>query len=235
MRAATVLGASIALLATPAVAAPGDALVVTGEVVNVRAGPGMGEPVLFHAYRDQQAEELERTGEWIHVTIPGQPSDGWIHQSLLQIVGRAEPAASEAPAPAPDARPEGLAAVGGAAVAPSLEAAAASSGPAIDATVAASESDPLARFQGVVQEFNARALALAGVELFSGADPAGDGAVQVRVTDAWDLVPPAGRTSYTNALFDRWRAAAGGSGRLRVEVVDPSGAVVSEKSGPGTL
>ena len=50
-----------------------------------------------------------------------------------------------------------------------------------------------------------------------------------------DLVPPAGRTSYTNALFDRWRAAAGGSGRLRVEVVDPSGAVVSEKSGPGTL
>ena len=71
MRVATVLGASMTLLATAAVAAPGDTLVVTGEVVNVRAGPGMGQPVLFHAYRDQQAEELARTDEWIHVTIPG--------------------------------------------------------------------------------------------------------------------------------------------------------------------
>jgi hypothetical protein len=234
MRVATVLGASMTLLAMAAVAAPGETLVVTGEVVNVRAGPGMGQPVLFHAYRDQQAKELARTDEWVHVTIPGQASDGWIHRSLLQAIDRAAPAAPPAPASVPDARPEGLGAVG-TAVAPPLEAATAPSGPAVDAAFPASESDAITRFRSVVQELNARALAVAGVELFTGVEPAGDGAVQVMVTEVWDLVPPAGRTSYTNALFDRWRAAVGGSGRLRVEVVDPSGAVVSEKSGLGTL
>jgi hypothetical protein len=168
------------------------------------------------------------------VTIPGQTSDGWIHQSLLQAVGRAAPAAPQAPVPVPDARPEALKDAG-TAVAPPLEAAPAPSGPAVDAAFPASESDAITRFRSVVEELNARALAVAGVELFTGAEPAGDGAVQVMVTEVWDLVPPAGRTSYTNALFDRWRAAVGGSGRLRVEVVDPSGAVVSEKSGLGTL
>ena len=101
----------------------------------------------------------------------------------------------------------------GAAVAPPLEAPP-PPGPAIDAAFPATEGDPITRFRSVVQELNARALAVAGVELFTGAEPAGDGAVRVLVTEVWDLVPQAGRISYTNALFDRWRAAAGGSGRL---------------------
>jgi hypothetical protein len=82
-----------------------------------------------------------------------------------------------------------------------------------------------------VDELNARAQALAGVELFTGAEPAGSGAVQVLVTEAWHLVPEAGQESYTNALFDHWRAVAGGPEPLRVQVVDPSGAVMIEKSG----
>ena len=89
-----------------------------------------------------------------------------------------------------------------------------------------------AAFRGDVSELNARAVAVAGVELFTGAEAADGGTVQVMVTQAWDLVPEAGQRSYTNALFDHWRAAAGGAEPLRLQVVDPSGAVVSEKSGP---
>jgi hypothetical protein len=72
------------------------------------------------------------------------------------------------------------------------------------------------------------------VALFAGAEPADGGAVQVMVTEAWDLIPEAGQESYTNALFDHWRAVAVGGEQPRLQVVDPSGTVVSEKSGPRT-
>ena len=203
MWSARALGSATALLATAAVAAPGDPLVVTSDVVNVRAGPGTDNPVLFHATRDQQVVELTRTGNWVQVEIPDQAADGWIHHSLLRVIERAQPA------------PDGAAGTVGARSAPS-------------------ESDAIALFRSQVAEFNARAVAAAGVELFAGAEPADGGTVRVMVTEAWDLVPEAGQQSYTNALFDQWRAAAGASEPLRVQVVDPDGTVVSEKSGPAT-
>ena len=94
------------------------------------------------------------------------------------------------------------------------------------------ESEALTRFRSNVDVLNARAQALAGVELFTGVEPVESGTVRVLVTEAWDMVPEAGQRSYTNALFDRWQAAAGALGSLRLQVVDPRGAVVSEKSGP---
>jgi Bacterial SH3 domain len=200
MRIARVSGLSMALLATAALAAPGDALVVTADVVNVRTGPGTGNPVLFHAARDQQVVELTRDGDWIQVHVPDQAADGWIHQSLLEAVQ-----------PAPNEPPEAPA-----------------------SSRASSISEALALFRNNVTELNARALAAAGVALFAGAEPADGGAVQVMVTEAWDLIPEAGQESYTNALFDHWRAVAVGGEQPRLQVVDPSGTVVSEKSGPRT-
>jgi hypothetical protein len=200
MRLARILGLSMALLATAALAAPGDTLVVTADVVNVRTGPGTGNPVLLHATRGQQATELARDGDWIQVHLPDEATDGWIHRSLLALAQPAPDDTTEAPA---------------------------SNG-------AASLSEALAMFRSNVTELNARALAAAGVELFTGAEPADSGAVQVMVTKAWDLIPEAGQESYTNALFDQWRAVAVGVEQLRVQVVDPSGTVVSERSGPRT-
>jgi hypothetical protein len=193
----------MALLATAAVAAPGDPLVVTSDVVNVRAGPGTDNPVLFHVARDQQAVELTRAGNWVQVEIPDEAADGWIHQSLLRVVERAQPA------------PDGGAATVGARSAPS-------------------ESEAIALFRSNVTELNARAVAVAGVELFAGAEPADGGTVRVMVTEAWDLIPEAGQQSYTNALFDQWRAVAGDAEPLRLQVVDPDGTIVREKSGTTT-
>jgi hypothetical protein len=193
----------MALFATAAVAAPGDPLVVTSDVVNVRAGPGTDNPVLFHVARAQQVVELTRSGNWVQVQIPDEAADGWIHQSLLQAVEPAQPA------------PDATAATVGSRSAPS-------------------EAEALALFRSNVTELNARAVAVAGVELFAGAEPANGGTIRVMVTETWDLIPEAGQKSYTNALFEQWRAAAGGDDPLRVQVVDPDGTVVREKSGPTT-
>jgi uncharacterized protein YraI len=198
MRWVSVLAAGAAMLATAAVAAPGDLLVVTGDVVNVRDGPGTRHGVLRHAVRDQQAVELDRDGDWVRVQIPGE-APGWIHQSLLHAVSRPQPAAAGAAAATPEvALPPAAAA---AAAGPPAGAA-----PTVERTAApATVVDPLTRFRGQVEELNARAVALAGVELFSGAEAVDERTVKVLVTDAWNLVPEAGQTSYTNALFDRWR------------------------------
>jgi Bacterial SH3 domain len=220
MGSARLVGWSMALLATTAAAAPGDLLVVTGNVVNVRTGPGTDNPVLFRAHRAQQVQEMTRSGDWVQVQIPDQAADGWIHQSLLQLVARAEPAPGPRREP-----PESPAGEPRFAVAPP-------SNPAGGALLPAGESQALALFRGNVDELNARAVAVAGVELFTGAEPGGDGTVRVMVTEMWGMVPAPGQQSYVNALFDHWYLASGGSGPLRVQVVDPTGAVVGEKSGP---
>ena len=40
------------------------------------------------------------------------------------------------------------------------------------------------------------------------------------------MVPEGGQQSYMNTLFDRWQAAAGTAGRLRLQVVDETGQVL---------
>ena len=110
MRAASLAGSLVVLLGGAALAAQGDALVVTGEVVNVRAGPGSNAPILRQVKRDDQAVELIRQGSWVQVRLPDGDAVGWIHGSLLATVVR-RPAAEVAerapgtqpPSPAPAA------------------------------------------------------------------------------------------------------------------------------------
>jgi hypothetical protein len=232
MRRAAIAGSGIALVAKVALAAPGDALVVSSELVNVRAGPGMEYGVRLQVNRNQPAVELAREGEWVRLKLTDPAAEGWIHQSLLETATGGQPTGASANREAP-AGPE-IARSGGAPALPSVQGLEPSVLPSTDAALAepAFESEALARFRSSVDEFNARAQALAGVELFTGAEPAGSGTVQVRVTEAWDLVPAAGQESYANALFGHWQAVADGAEPLRLQLVDPSGKVVSEKSGP---
>lgn len=232
MYLATVVGSCMVLLATATLAASGDDLVVSGDVVNVRAGPGTDYRVRVQVYRNQPAVELARQGEWVQVELSGRDEEGWVHQSLLEAVPRAQPgaapAAHEAPARSDTARSTGELAR------PSVRTPEPSALPSMDTALPApaSESEALARFRSNVSMLNQRALAAAGVELFTGVEPSDSGTVRVLATEAWEMVPEAGQRSYTNVLFQRWQAAAGGLGSLRVQVVDPTGAVVSEKSGP---
>jgi hypothetical protein len=90
----------------------------------------------------------------------------------------------------------------------------------------------LARFRETVTNLNERALAAAGVDLFTDVKALGDGVVQVTATDAWTVVPEGGQQSYMNALLGHLLAATGGGQPLRLQVVDRTGQVLREQSGP---
>jgi hypothetical protein len=90
----------------------------------------------------------------------------------------------------------------------------------------------LQRFRDSVDYLNSRSQATEGVDLFGAVQPLGDGTVQVAATDAWASVPPAAQRSYANVLLERWTAATGRSGQVKVQIVDEGGQLVMEESKP---
>lgn len=208
-----------ALLAAPVLAATGDALIVQGDGVNVRSGPSGDAAVRMRVHRHQQVIELQREGRWVRAEIAGTDGqEGWIHSSLL-APPEGEPAAGEgaaalAPPTAPPERP---------AVVPlQVE-------PAAGPDRGLGE---LAQFRETVSYLNRRALALAGADLFAEVKPGPGGVMRVVATDNWSTLPPAGRQSYANTLLDRWAAAKVSAGPVVLQILDPSGEVVMEKTQP---
>ncbi len=259
MRLASLAGTLVILLSGAALAAQGDSLVVTGNGVNLRVEPRSNAKVLLQLYRNDPAVELERQGSWVEVRLPDRDATGWIHASLVTTAGNAAPPAAATAEPAPPPAPPPVATVepppppvataspgratgpAPAAASPPPEQAAGANGrapgpkpggPQVAALEGAAGTDALARFRDSVTYLNNRAVAAAGVELFTGVKPAGAGVVQVTATDAWTSVPADGQQSFMNTLFDRWLAASGAGQPLSVQVVDRSGRVLREKSGP---
>ncbi|HSA79993.1 MAG TPA: SH3 domain-containing protein [Geminicoccaceae bacterium] len=245
--------------AGPALADPGDTLVVTGDDVNVRVGPSTAARVKMRVFQTQQVMELQRQGDWVRAEIAGSGGqDGWIHSSLLASPGSpaegapapsgegrvvaapAAPAAIDEPLPttaAPattNAPPAAVAAVAPDAQ-PRIPDVATARPAAIEPAAAPSgDGDPadLARFRQSVDYLNSRAVTVAGVGLFTTVEAAGEGVVQVAATDAWSAIPPAGQQSYANTLLDRWAAARGHGGPISVQIVDPDGQVLLERTRP---
>jgi hypothetical protein len=237
----TCLPGLLGLLGGLAYAAEGDGLVVTGNGVNVRERPQSGAPVLLQVQRSEAAVEMAREGDWVQVRLPDHNTVGWIHGSLLVAAGGAAAAPSAAdsagvasgalaPAPTAPASPplQPPATVAGNAAA---GAGAAPGGAAQLAAVGTPAADALARFRESVDYLNTRALAAAGVDLFTDVRLAGDDVAQVITTNAWGMVPEAGRRSYMNALLDRWQSTVG-SPLGRLQIVDQNGQVLSESTRP---
>jgi uncharacterized protein YgiM (DUF1202 family) len=236
--------AACLLLGGPALGAAGDLLVVTGNNVNVRTGPGVDHAVSRQVDRGQRVIEIAREGDWVRAEITGAAgAEGWIHASLLTLeapaaTSPAAPPAEEAAEAQPSEDPQG-AATGAADRAP-LAAEADEPAPEITtapeaiAPAAAPEIDPvdLQRFRDSVDYLNSRALAVAGVDLFTEVEPLGGGAVQIGATEAWATIPPGGQRSYASTLLDRWAAATGRAGQVSVKIVDEAGQVLMEESKP---
>lgn len=229
----------------PASAAPGDALMVTGDGVNVRAGPSTQDSIRMRVYSGQQVIELERQGEWVRAEIAGaNGEEGWIHGSLVAPAGGAPLASPPTPSPsstqgapaaspAPDTQPSPEVATsppapsegagGPAAGDLEIEAISPSAGPL-------EETAAVRRFRETVDYLNNRAVQVAGVDLFTGVAPVDAATVQVETTDAWTTVPPAGQRSYLNTLVDRWSAAQDGEpNEVRVQIVDVEGILLMEE------
>ena len=220
---------ALSLLAGAALADTGDALLVTGNGVNVRAGPSEDAAIRMRVHRGQQVIELQREGSWIRAEIAGTGGqEGWIHSSLLAAPAEeADQAETVPPAPAEGPRT----------AAPSPEQAPASREQNVPLQIepaAGPDRDvgELARFRETVSYLNERASVLAGANLFAEVKPGPEGTMQVVTTDAWSSLPPAGRQSYANTLLDRWAAAKVSAGPAILQIVDPSGEVVMEKTEP---
>src|SRR5918996_5457791 len=163
MQLASLVGGAGMLFATAALAASGDALLVTGSNVNVRAGPSTEAGVLIRVGQNEPAIERMRQEEWVEVDLPNQDVRGWIHDSLL--TGTAvEPAAG----PPDDELPTPPAAV--------TETGLETTEVAVT-EIPAPESGPFRMFRSEVEYFNNRAVAAAGVDLFSGVAALGEGGV----------------------------------------------------------
>jgi hypothetical protein len=215
-----VVSLALVLLGASALAATGDVLIVTGDGVNVRAGPSGDAVVRMRVHSGQEVVELQREGSWVRAEIAGTDGEeGWIHSSLLARPGTDEPEAGEPPIPA--ARE---------ATAPSQE----QTVPLMVEPAAGPDRDlsELARFRETVSYLNERAVVLAGTDLFAEVKPGPEGAMQVIATEAWSSLPPAGRQSYANTLLDRWAATKASAGPAVLQIVDPSGEVVMEKTQP---
>jgi curli biogenesis system outer membrane secretion channel CsgG len=71
-------------LATPTSAAPAGATVeVTGSTVNVRSGPGTGNPVLGTVRRGDRLPILGESGSWYQIRLP-DGREGWIYNKLVR-------------------------------------------------------------------------------------------------------------------------------------------------------
>jgi hypothetical protein len=223
MQVARLVGGAALLAAGTALAAEGDALLVTGSNVNVRAGPSTAAGILARVGVNEPAIERRRQGEWVEVELPDQDVLGWVHGSLLG------PATSLA-AP-PDEGGQGGTA--GEVAALELGDPGAGGGATIAVAATADEADtsPLGRFRREVEHFNDRAVAAAGIDLFTDVAALDEGGVQVVTTDAWAIMAEPGQRSYLNALYERWQAVAG-PGQARLQIIDANGALMMEKSGP---
>jgi hypothetical protein len=101
------------------------------------------------------------------------------------------------------------------------------------AAAAAEESEALRRFRGGLGRANRHYRTADGPLPFVGARSAGPDTVQVVVRRAWMARPLAVRERELAQLFERWLAAAGEGGALRLEIIEPDGHVLMSTTGPG--
>ncbi len=65
-------------------AAAGETAVVTGEVVNIRSGPGTGFNILLSARKGERFQVLDKSGDWVGISLPSG-SKGWVAGWLVNI------------------------------------------------------------------------------------------------------------------------------------------------------
>lgn len=83
-RAAALLLAAGVLVGAAGDAPADDVLVVTGDRVNVRFGPGTDQKIVGKVSLGQIVIGLERRGDWHRIELGGGRSGGWVHASLVR-------------------------------------------------------------------------------------------------------------------------------------------------------
>ncbi|MGI9416539.1 MAG: SH3 domain-containing protein [Geminicoccaceae bacterium] len=224
------------LPASPVAAAEGDRWAIDRQNVNVRAGPSTSTDVLMTINPGESIVEIASKGEWFFVAFPDRAARGWIFGPLLvkpavaAATRAAAPAAPEKPAQ-PEATSQSPTPEPTSVTTPAQPKDAEETQTQAAVVPAVDEPAAVKSFRDTVSELNDRAVSVAGINLFSDVRSTGGGGVQVLATETWANVPEAGQSSYMNALFDRWQSVANGLGPLSLQIVDPTGQVMMERTG----
>jgi len=65
-------------------AATGDKLIITGDIVNLRTGPSTNAAAAIKLLKNHKVTEIQRQNNWIEIeTHRKDIKTGWVHQSLL--------------------------------------------------------------------------------------------------------------------------------------------------------
>lgn len=146
----------------------GDALLVTGDGVNVRSEPNTGAGIRTQLYRGDPVTALERRGVWVRVALGGTGGlEGWIHGSLLEHPGGERLAAESDREQAPQ-------------VAETAPAAGPATGPAAASTPAIPEAKPASPTPAPRPEVESRSPSPAPEEQQAGAATVQQGQPQPR-------------------------------------------------------
>lgn len=72
------------IFVTNANAATGEQLIITANIVNLRAAPTTQASVLIKLLKDRKVIEVQRQGDWVEINTGRQDFEsGWIHRSLI--------------------------------------------------------------------------------------------------------------------------------------------------------
>jgi uncharacterized protein YraI len=229
-------------------AAEGDRLSVSKQNVNVRSGPSTNAEILLTINAGEAIVEIATKGDWVFVDFTNLGKRGWIYGPLLDPPGTVPATPATAPTTTTAAAPaQPQAAPSSSQSAAAIPAASTDAGVSNDAAAApatgSTETSPqltevsrgeepaaVKSFRETVTELNDRAVSVAGINLFTDVRSTGGGGVQVLATDTWTSVPEAGQSSYMNALFERWQSMATGLGPLTLQILDPAGNVVMQRT-----
>lgn len=186
------------LAAAAASAAPGDTYRVTGERVNLRAGPSDEANVRGQVLSGEQLLELRRDGNWYGVRVLRTGEEGWIFGDLIEPVATSTLAGGEG----------GVASAG---------------------------------FGDLSRDFDRLLGALTqryGFPLFDRVTPAGNGALEVRMSESWLRAGSQDEHLLAAAaIYQMWKNHQN-SAPVRVVMLDPDGeryVTIDDREGPALL
>jgi len=78
-----VFGQYVTPITTPAILTPGQKVIVTAFVLNVRSGPGVNNKIITTVQRNNVLEKIEEKGGWIRVILTNSQS-GWVYGKFVK-------------------------------------------------------------------------------------------------------------------------------------------------------
>ena len=219
MKTRLALAMVLAVVSIPALAEVGDIHTVKVDNAIVRENPDKASTQLDKLSSGAEVMEMDVQGEWYEIYVASTDVGGWMHVSMLELLGSGAPVVEKAPAPAaPVAKAKPVAKPAPSPAPVSTRLSIKSSG---------KKTPEMKKFEKYLVKYNARTSALKGYIPFTNAQDMGDGKLHVTVTNQWLDKSNARQKSSLITLYTRWKKASKAS-EPKVIAIDASGNEISQ-------